>query len=119
VKPPTPYVLTSSPTASSKLASAPCSSKTAGAHSVTVSAWYTLTPGYPLPIEPDGQPSSRMTTTANSLEPKLSTTRQPNRRANSSTSGSVASLPNAARSVFSASSGFSGVLSTKASGLPT
>jgi len=52
-------VLTSSPTASSTLASAPCSSKTAGAHFVTVSAWYTLTPGYPLPIEPGGVPSSR------------------------------------------------------------
>ena len=45
--------------------------------------------------------------------------RHPNRRANSSTSRSVASLPNAARSVLSASSGFSGVDSTSASGLPT
>ena len=73
----------------------------------------------PLPIDPGGHPSSRITTTANSLDPKLSTTRQPNRRANSSTSRSVASLPKAARSVLSASSGFSAVESTSASGLPT
>jgi len=44
--------------------------KPAGAHSVIVSELYTATPGYPLPMDPAGVPSSRVTITANSLDPK-------------------------------------------------
>ncbi len=54
-------------------------------------------------------PSSRVMITASSVDPKPSITLHPKRRANSSMSRSLASLPNATRNVLSASSGCSGV----------
>ena len=57
-------------------------------------------------------PGARVMMIASSVEPKPSITSLSKRRANSSMSRSLASLPNATRSGLSASSGRSGVART-------
>ncbi len=105
-------MLTSSPTHSSRLVTWPLSSYVARGHSSPVAGSSTATPGNGWPSEPGGVPSTRLTMTAFSVEPKPSTTTHPNRRANSWVSRSPASLPNTIRSGLSASSGSSGVART-------
>lgn len=67
-----PAVLTSSPTASSRLTTSPSGPKTAGGHSTPVSWCSTFTPSCGRPSAPGGVPSTREMITAFSVDPKPS-----------------------------------------------